>query len=308
MSSNTGTKSTAFGATSIIHRAQNVARKLVGLCLVACAAVVLTGCSTLRLAYNQAPNLGYWWIDGFVDLSDRQSAPLRQDIDTFLAWHRSQELPRYAERLQQWQGMAAKDITADQACGEFGVLRAAYLRAVQQSTPALTQLAITLQPKQLDHLQQHHNKSNTKFAKEWLKGTPKERLARQADKTEERYETLYGKLSSRQVDLIEEHLQRSVFDPEHLQAERLRRQADLLSAIAQAQNQPAQAEATLRAWHDRVMRSPNAAYASENEARIREGCEQFAAVHNTTSAEQRTHALRVLKSYEADVRALIKGS
>ena len=37
---------------------------------------------------------------------------------------------------------------------------------------------------------------------------------------------------------------------------------------------------------------------------MRNACEQFAALHNTTTAEQRQHAVRVLKDYELDLRSL----
>lgn len=58
--------------------------------------LTLGACSTARLAYNQAPKLLYWWLDGYVDFNGAQSEQARQDIDAFMAWHRSAELPAYA--------------------------------------------------------------------------------------------------------------------------------------------------------------------------------------------------------------------
>ena len=88
-------------------------------------ALLLAGCSTLQLGYNQAHTLLYWWIDGYADLGDMQSARLRQDIDGLLAWHRQQELPAYAQRLRQWRTLAAQDLTAEQVCREADALRTA---------------------------------------------------------------------------------------------------------------------------------------------------------------------------------------
>ena len=31
------------------------------------ACLLLAGCSAVRLAYNQAPDLMYWWLNGYVD-------------------------------------------------------------------------------------------------------------------------------------------------------------------------------------------------------------------------------------------------
>ena len=47
--------------------------------------LVLVGCSALRLAYNQAPSLSYWWIDGYADLNEAQTGQMRRDIDAFFA-------------------------------------------------------------------------------------------------------------------------------------------------------------------------------------------------------------------------------
>jgi hypothetical protein len=267
--------------------------------------LALAGCSTVRLAYNQGPNLAYWWIDDFVDLNDAQSTGLRKDVDAFFDWHRAQELPSYADRLKQWQAMAGQDTTADQTCQQFEVLRAAYLRSVERSIEPFTRLAISLQPAQLAHLSQHHAKSNLKFADEWLDGGPQERQRHLFDKTLGRYETLYGELNPAQRAELKARTQKSAFDAPRVQAERQRRQTDLLATLKRAQAQPTQAAGLLRQWHARALTSPDPAYAAYAKGLIRDGCEQYAALHNTTSPAQRSHAVDTLKDYERDLRALL---
>jgi hypothetical protein len=78
-----------------------IARRLCQTLALVALVLVLGACSTARLAYNQAPNLLYWWLDGYMDFTSAQSPQARQDIDAFLAWHRSNELPTYARQLQQ---------------------------------------------------------------------------------------------------------------------------------------------------------------------------------------------------------------
>ena len=34
---------------------------------------LLTGCSALRFGYNQAPELAFWWLDGYADFDEVQS-------------------------------------------------------------------------------------------------------------------------------------------------------------------------------------------------------------------------------------------
>ena len=287
------------------RKAGIIARSL----LLSVLALSLAACSAVRLAYNQAPSLSYWWIDGYTDLNDAQSTVLRKDIDAFFIWHRSSELPTYITRLQQWQQLAVIDSRPDLACGQFAQLRAAYLRLIERGLEPMARLALSLTPAQLNHLQRHHAKGNREFEERYLNVSAEERLDNLLERAVDRYETLYGDLSAAQIALLREHIRQSPFDPQRIQAERLRRQSDLLRTVRDLQTHrpatPALAVVALRDWHDRVMHSPTPGFPAYSDALVRSGCEQFSALHNTTSFEQRAHAQRRLKDYESDLRALI---
>lgn len=274
----------------------------------AALALVLVACSTIRLAYNQAPSLAYWWIDGYADLNEVQTTQMRRDIDGFFAWHRSNELPGYITRLQQWQQLAQADSQTDQVCTQFEALRGAYLRLIDRSLEPMARLALTLTPVQLQHLQRKYAKNNLEFEKNYIRVSDEERLDNLMERALDRYETLYGTLTGAQLKLLRERIRQSPFDAQRINTERLRRQTDLFKTLRELQAErgatPASASVALRRWHDRVMQSPIPGFASYSDALVRNGCEQFAAVHNTTSPEQRAHAVRVLKDYETDLRAL----
>ncbi len=283
-------------------------------------ALVLVACSATRVAYNQAPNFAYWRIDGFVDFTDTQSPQARQELDRFFAWHRRAELPLYAERLAQWQALALKDITPEQACTEFEAVRDSLRRMTEQGLEPLTALALQLGPQQLEHLKRHQAKGDETFEKDFVRGSPAQRLDRRMDRAIDRYETLYGALNAGQRDLLQAGLQRSPWDPQRSFAERQRRQAALLQTIRDiqashgaafsstangARKPPPQAVAAVRTWSQRLLDSPTPGYAAYSASLVREGCAQFAQLHNSTSPEQRAHAVGVLKGYEADMRALV---
>ena len=276
--------------------------------MLALLGLVLGGCSALRLAYNQAPSLSYWWIDGYADLNEAQTGQMRRDIDAFFAWHRSTELPGYIQRLQQWQQMAQADSSADLACNQFDALRGAYLRLVDRSLEPMARLALTLTPAQLQHLQKKYDKNNREFEQRYIRVSEEERIDNLMERALDRYEPLYGELSSAQMTLLRERVRSSPFDAQRVHAERLRRQGDLIRTVRELQAERGATVATattaLRRWHERVMRSPLPGFAAYSDSLVRNACEQFAAVHNTTSAEQRQHAVRVLKDYETDLRSL----
>ena len=300
---------------------KTIARRLwLALALVA-TLFTLGACSTTRLAYNQAPNLLYWWLDGYMDFNSAQSGQARQDIDAFMAWHRSTELPIYARQLQQWQTLATQDITPAQACAQFDAVRAAVLRAGESGLEPLTRLALRLTPEQQAHLQRHQSKSNESFEKDFLRGSPEQRLSQRLEKAVGRNEMLYGRLSPAQRDLLQSSLQQSPWDAQKTQQERLRRQADLRQTVQAIQgiagvgepngvgngNDQVHAAAldASRSYLARVMHSPTPGYSAYSQTQVQHGCTQFAALHNAATSEQRANAVRVLKGYEDDLRALV---
>ena len=277
--------------------------------LLGCLLLVVAGCSALRLAYNQAPTLAYWWIDGYADLDDPQSVRLRSDLEDFFAWHRQTELPTYLSRLQRWQDMAANDTQPEKAYAEYQFLRSAYLRMIERSLEPAARLALSLSPAQLQHLQRKYDKNNREFESLYLRVDEEERIDNLVDRALERYEPLYGSLSDGQLDLLREHIRRSPFDARRVNEERLRRQSDLMATLRSLRADPQadlpRAVAALRQWHDRVLRSPLPDFPGYSETLVRNACDQFATLHNSMTPQQRAHAVRVLKDYETDLRSLL---
>ena len=101
---------------------------------------LLQACSAIRLGYNNAPDLVYWWLDGYADLTDLQSLKARDDLARLQQWHRRSELPKIAEWLQTAQQIAPGNTSGDQVCGLFGDARARIDAVLAQAEPALGSL------------------------------------------------------------------------------------------------------------------------------------------------------------------------
>lgn len=301
-------------AQIIAVRGWSALRRRGRLCAALCLTALLAACSAFQLGYNQAHTALYWWVDGYADLDDTQSTQVRQAIDRMLVWHRQNELPAYADRLQQWQALALQDLSGRQVCAQVEHLRAATERLFDRSHEPLAQLALSLSPAQLQHLERHQNKRNVSFEKDFLRGNAAQRLERRLDRAVDRYETLYGSLTPQQVQQVRNHLEDSPFDASRSLADRRARQAELLTLIRQLQGSqprppaadspvPSIAAQALRDWLQRgLLASPDTD--SERAGWIRHGCERFAQLHNSTSVAQREHAQQLLIRYEKDLRAL----
>ncbi len=270
-------------------------------------ALLLQACSTVRLAYNQAPELSYWWLDGYVNFNEAQSLRVRTDLARLQQWHRHTELPHYAALLQAMEQLAPASITPEQACHLLLQLRGRLAALLEQAEPAAAALALSLSAEQLQHLERKYAKNNADYRRDWLLSAPKEQQAKRYQQWLERSERIYGPLDEAQKDVIRQHAALSSFDPHASYAERLRRQQDALQTLRRLvaeQATPAQAQAALRAYVERGLSSPNPAYRSYQQTLMQEGCYSVAATHNSTTAAQRATAARRLKAYAQDARLL----
>ena len=278
-----------------------------GWIIAAALALALSGCSALRLAYNQAPNFVYWWFDAYADFDDAQTHAARGAIDAWFDWHRRTQLADYAGLLARAADEARQDTTPERTCQWWREIRDRADLAIDRALPGVATVAATLSPEQLRHVDHHVEKSNAKFRDDYLDGDRAERLRKVVQRTVERAETVYGPLGDAQRDAIAQRLAASPFDPELWYAERQARQRDarvLLARIANDGMSREQATGALRAWVAMANRSPREAYRRYFEQLEQFNCRFVATLHNAATPSQRQHAADKLRGWEADLRTL----
>jgi hypothetical protein len=285
-------------------------RWIIGLALV----LLLAGCSVLRIGYSQAPNLAYWWIDGYVDLDDEQAPRVREAIDRWFEWHRRTEMPRYAELLARAQREVMQPtLGAEAMCAWRDEAQRRLDAALDEATPALAALTLTLTPVQIRHIERKLADKGEELKQDFAQTDRNERAKAAFKRTLERFENLYGQLDDVQRAKLAQLLAASPFDADRWLLERDRRNRDLLatlSAISTAAR-PAdgaasqdRAQAAVRLLAERALRSPRPEYRAYQERLTRENCVLTAAMHNASTAVQRLHARDKLKSWETDVRLI----
>lgn len=275
--------------------------RIIGLLVVA---VGLSACSAVKLGFGSAPQVVYWWLDGYLDFTDAQAPQVRDELDRLHRWHRSTELPKLAALLQQAAQMAPGDVSAAQACTVVADIRSRIGAVALQAEPALARLAPGLSAAQLQHLADRYARNDADFRKEWLDTSPTERVERRYKQWLERGESIYGALDDAQKAVLRQQVLQSGFSAELLAAERQRRQRDALATLRQASAQPQQATALLRGYLQRTQDSPDPAWRSHRDQMLQEGCRTFAALHASTTPAQREAAARRLRAYQRDLLEL----
>jgi hypothetical protein len=270
---------------------------------------LLSGCSTLKVVYNNSDDLIYWWLDGYADLQGEQKPFTRDALAELQRWHRQQQLPEYVTLLQRMQVMAPNDITPAQVCAVTEDMKSSFIRVLRHMEPASAQLASQLNADQLRSVRQRFDKTNKTWKEDWLDPDAEGRLRYRTKQATNRLEDFYGRLDKPQREVLQQWLSTSLFDPVLSYAERERRQADTLQTLQRIAQEgsakPEQAQALLRALVDRSFNSPNERARVYSKALWNENCEGFAKLHNSTTPAQRQRMVEALRGYEQDFKILM---
>jgi len=284
-----------------------VRRSIIGAVAIALV-VATTGCSLIKLGYSQASSLAYRWLDRYADFDNEQSLKVRSALDDTLAWHRRTQLPDYVQLLARAEAEVAADATPERMCGWAGELRSRVEPVLQYLAPTIADVARTLAPAQIAHLEKRFAESNEEYRDDHLQRNPQRRHKAEVKREVERAETLYGRLDAAQRDLIAHSVATSPYDAEVAYAERKERQQDVLALVRRVREASGgrdDAIAQVRAYLGGIDRSPRESYRRYSERVTLHRCALASELHNSASAAQRREAAKRLAGYRADARDLM---
>ncbi|WP_462389686.1 DUF6279 family lipoprotein [Acidovorax sp. Q11] len=278
-------------------------RTTLGVVSLVLAGLLLAGCSTVKLAYNQAPQLLSWQLNRYLDLTQPQAERVRDELADLHRWHRDTLLPEHAGLLQKLRQQLPAPMSAEQACRAYADLRTQVDQLLARAEPSLVWLASDLSEAQIRSLQKKQSDSNADWKKEWLDPPPDKLREHRYQLLLSRTEDFYGTLQEPQKAALRSYIAQSSFDPQRTYAERQRRQQDLvqvLRKIAAERGNTDQTRALLRGYLARLNTSPDAAYQRYATTLVDEGCAGFALVHSAMTPAQRLQAVASIGAYEQD--------
>ena len=268
----------------------------------------LTGCSIVRFGYNQADHVTYWWLDRFVDFDETQGSRVRPALAHWFSWHRREHLPRYAGLLTHSRTMVLEDTTPERTCGLWTEIRGYMDEAFERALPIAVDITSTLTPRQIQNIERRYARINEEFDEDHVRGNAEARLKRSINRTVERAEFFYGKLDSQQREFIKRRLAASPYEVTIWNAERHRRQQDLVQLLRQLTSvtpDPDRIRQALRAYMERIYNSPNEAYRKYADNLWTYNCSFVAGLHNTATPAQRAHAAKKIRGWESDIQLLL---
>jgi hypothetical protein len=273
----------------------------------------LVACSAVKTLYSQAPDLAYWYLDGYVDFNGAQSLQVKAGLNKVQAWHRQTQLPAYIDILQKLQERMPSNITALEACDIAANVRGKLMAVSSQMEPTAVAVATTISAGQLQQMEKKFAKTNAEYREDFIDGTPEQKRSKRLKKAVKRAEMLYGELQEDQLAMIAQSIDRSRFNPVLAFGEWQRRQQDVLQTVRSVSSSlptspthtsAEKIRAAIRGLIERSSESPDAGYRNYLKSLTEQSCQSFAEFHNKTTPAQRKKAVETLKNYEQDFRAL----
>ncbi|MEG3768571.1 DUF6279 family lipoprotein [Alteromonas sp. 14N.309.X.WAT.G.H12] len=166
---------------------------------------LLIGCSS-KLAYNNIDWLVYWYMDDYIELTNQQEAIFDQQLVGWIDWHRSEELPKYIQHLQQIRrDVAENKLTETTITAHYQRLTAHWDRFRKEISPPLVDIAETLTDEQVIRLfaaLEADNKEREEKIAERQALPPQEQLDKRIEGMVEDMEARIGSLTTQQRQIV----------------------------------------------------------------------------------------------------------
>jgi hypothetical protein len=261
--------------------------------------VALAGCSGVRLAYDNADTFIRWRLLQFLDVHGEQADELDERIAGFMRWHRAQALPKYARDAEDAARRLERGLAREDLVWGYDVFiahgREAMRAAVDQAAPLLDRLT----PEQVRHIEQRVTEENRKFAREYLRGSERERREQRARRIVGRLEDWLGTLSKAQIEAVKQFSARAPLIDELRERDNKRIQGEILALI--------RAHETRKRLGDKVVswdKGRDPAYVAARAANVQEFNAMLLEIDRVAMPEQRARVIAELRRYAAEFRAL----
>jgi hypothetical protein len=134
----------------------------VAVCVASCSQI---GVGTFKLLYEHADWLLQRAIGHYIDLDKSQAQMLRAQIETLHRWHRTQELPLYADAFDSAAQRVARGLTSEDVVWMFRFVDERWQVTAARIASDFTPVVMTLRPDQRVHIAEVFDHDNVRYAR-----------------------------------------------------------------------------------------------------------------------------------------------
>jgi uncharacterized protein DUF6279 len=280
---------------------RSVTKITLALGLASIVACIVTACSSLRFAYENADTYLFFRANSYLDLDPKASDELDERVNEFFAWHRKNALPQYARISEEAARRVSKGLSREDLVWGYDSLVAHARQSLRVAAERIAPLLDRLTPQQVAHMEKRFAEDNRKFAREFLHGSEPERRKRRAKRVEERLEDWVGQLSAVQLEKIRQFSERTPLFDDLRARDRERMQGELVAMIHKRE-----ARKRLPDWIANWERGRDPAHLAASERFRQEYYTLLLEIDKTLTAKQRARAAANFRRYAEDFALLAR--
>jgi Family of unknown function (DUF6279) len=287
-------------------RVQSIDRTVRFRALICALALALAACGgATRLVYDSAEPAVLVIANRHLALEGDQWKRARIATGRFHAWHRRNELPRYAALFAEAAGRVQRGLARADVDWAIQSVRTRYAALVEAAVRESMPLVETLDAENVAAVERRFAQEDRKRVREHLSGNLAKHERERVTALVKRFEEWTGPLTDAQVALVGQFVAATADYPQYAHELRLRRQRELVALLERGvrEDSPPPAE---------ELRSLFVAWGLERTPERRRRDEQFAqlllGLDRSLTATQRARVVERLTGYAADARALARGA
>jgi len=272
----------------------------VTVCVASCSQI---GAGSFKVLYDHADWLLQRAIGHYIDLDSRQTQMVRAQTERLLRWHRREELPLYADVLDDAAERVARRLTSDDVVWIYSVVAERWQITAGRIADDFAPVVVTLRLDQRSHLAEAFEHDNARYARKAIDAGREKTIEARTAWLERQIEYWTGDLTAGQRGRVWAVNAATVELPEARLNERRRRQWAFVQLVGMKEN-----ESVIQATLASLLRMPRAG-ADERYARTITRYEQelsgmIVDLDRSLSARQRTTAVDRLHRFARELRAL----
>ena len=264
--------------------------------------VSTSGCTT-KLVYDFLDWGLYWELKDYVKFTRDQRLLVKDEISQLIDWHRSEELPQYADQLEKLSKELKSGITVEQLEESYNNLRDSWQRIVIKTLPAAVDIISNLNDEQVNDFFEMLIEKEGDDAKKIEKGTNARTLKKREAYVSKKIVDVIGKLNEDQKSLIAQWALSMKPTKELSLAQAIQWRTRMQTVLAERHNKQ-QMEDNLMVLFANPDQLRSASYRRVIEKNKRLIMQLLFDLNQTLTNQQRSKLVKKLKSYINDFRDL----
>ena len=264
--------------------------------------VFASGC-TIKLAYNFLDWGLYWELKDYVKFNRDQRLQVKNEISQLIDWHRSDELPQYADELEKLSIGLESGMTVEQLEKSYDNLRDSWQRIIIKTLPAAVDIISNLNDQQINDFFDMLIEKEGDDAKDIESGTSARTLEEREAYVSEKVSDVIGELNEAQKALIAQWARRMEPTKEFSLVQAIKWRTRMQVAIAQRHDEQ-QLEKHLMVLFANPNQLRSANYRRVIEKNKHLVMQLLFDLNQTLTSQQRSKMVKKLNGFIADFRDL----